>query len=49
MSQPIGKKPRFEIPPLNWKAPGTHPNPVPPSRPEHAEPASEQIAIRVPA
>ncbi|MGE8656750.1 MAG: hypothetical protein ACN6O8_08380 [Achromobacter sp.] len=49
MSQPISKKTRFEIPPLNWKAPDTRPDPETTSRPAPAEPAQERSAARVPA
>lgn len=49
MSQPISKKTRFEIPPLNWKAPDTRPNPETSSRPAPAEPVEQRGASHAPA
>lgn len=49
MSQPMSKKSRFEVPPLNWKAPDTRPDPETQSRPENTEAAQDKNAARVPA
>ncbi|CAB3668978.1 MAG: hypothetical protein J0I68_08455 [Achromobacter sp.] len=48
MSQLIAKKPRFEVPPLNWKAPGSRPDPETSSRPETTEATQDKNATRVP-
>ncbi|CAB3696428.1 MULTISPECIES: hypothetical protein [Achromobacter] len=48
MSQLIAKKPRFEVPPLNWKAPGSRPDPETSTRPETSEAAQDKNATRVP-
>ncbi|MFY3135760.1 hypothetical protein ACOTFF_03515 [Achromobacter xylosoxidans] len=49
MSQPMSKKSRFEVPPLNWKAPDTRPDPETQSRPENTEAAQDKNAARVPS
>ncbi|CAB3705902.1 hypothetical protein LMG3458_02922 [Achromobacter deleyi] len=49
MSQLISKKSRIEIPPLNWKAPDTRPDPEIIPRPADTEPSEDKRAAHAPA
>ncbi len=44
MSQLISKKSRVEVPPLNWKAPDTRPDPEITPRPAQTKPSHDKAA-----